>query len=321
MTDPSLVCFGNFTIDDVVLADGQKRDGCTGGDALYATLAARAFESASELVAPIGNDMPPEILARLEDLGWSLVGMPKRDVPNLHNRVDYKADGSREWTLYSDPDHFDVLSPFARDIPPAFLGADRFLVLAMALPAQESLIEHLHGKSGVLVALDPQEDYIFGNERRLEAMIAKTDIFMPSEEEVVRLIGLRDWPKAARQFAELGPRLVIIKRGANGAYLYDKERDESFEIPVFAGGKVVDTTGAGDSFCGAFMAMMANEAPEYAALAGAVAASVTVSGYGVDPLLETPSSVIAQRYERWRSQHHFQLEPDGVHRLRPSNGA
>jgi sugar/nucleoside kinase (ribokinase family) len=321
MTDPSLVCFGNFTIDDVVLADGQNRDGCTGGDALYATLAARAFEPASELVAPIGNDMPADILTRLEELGLSLTGMPQRDVPNLHNRVDYKADGSREWTLYSDPNHFDILSPFARDIPLPFQGADRFLVLAMALPAQESLIEHLHGKSGALVALDPQEDYIFGNESRLEAMIAKTDIFMPSEEEVVRLTGLRDWPKAARHFAGLGPNLVIIKLGANGAYLYDKERDASFEIPVFDGGKVVDTTGAGDSFCGAFMATIGSEAPEYAALAGAVAASVTVSGYGVDPLLETPSSVIAQRYERWRSQHHFQLEPDGVHRLRPSNGA
>ncbi|MBO6674143.1 MAG: carbohydrate kinase family protein [Rhizobiales bacterium] len=321
MTDPSLVCFGNFTIDDVVLADGQKHDGCTGGDALYATLAARAFEPASELVAPIGNDMPPDILARLEELGLSLVGMPKRDVPNLHNRVDYKADGSREWTLYSDPDHFDVLSPFARDIPPSFLGADRFLVLAMALPAQESLIEDLSGRTDALVALDPQEDYIFGNENRLEAIVAQTDIFMPSEEEVVRLTGLRDWSQAARQFAQLGPKLVIIKLGANGAYLYDKERDASFEIPVFDGGKVVDTTGAGDSFCGAFMAMMGREAPEYAALAGAVAASVTVSGYGVDPLLTTPSNIIAQRYDEWRSQHDFRLESDGVHRLRPNDGA
>ncbi|MEQ8657596.1 MAG: carbohydrate kinase family protein [Hyphomicrobiales bacterium] len=321
MTDPLLVCFGNFTIDDVVLADGQKRDGCTGGDALYATLAARAFEPASELVAPIGMDTPPDILARLEQLGLSLAGMPQRDVPNLHNRVDYKADGSREWTLYSDPDHFDVLSPFARDIPPAFLGADRFLVLAMALPAQESLVEDLSGRPDTLVALDPQEDYIFGNESRLEAIIAKTDIFMPSEEEVVRLTGLRDWPKAARQFAGLGPRRVIIKRGANGAYLYDKERDASFEIPVFDGGEVIDTTGAGDSFCGAFMAMMGREAPEYAALAGAVAASVTVSGYGVDPLLMTHSNVIAERYETWRSHHHFALDDDGVHRLRPDNGA
>lgn len=321
MTDPSLVCFGNFTIDDVVLADGQKRDGCTGGDALYATLAARAFEPASELVAPIGNDMPADILARLEELGLSLAGMPQRNVPNLHNRVDYKADGSREWTLYSDPDHFDILSPFARDTPPTFLGANRFLVLAMALPAQESLINHLSSRPNALVALDPQEDYIFGNESRLEAMIAKTDIFMPSEEEVVRMTGLRDWTKAARQFAKLGPRLVIIKLGANGAYLYDKERGASFEIPVFDGDMVVDTTGAGDSFCGAFMAMMAGEAPEYAALAGAVAASVTVSGYGVDPLLATPSNVIAKRYEQWRSQNHFVLEPDGVHRLRPSDGA
>lgn len=316
MADPALVCLGNFTIDDVVLADGQARDGCTGGDALYATLAARAFEPASELIAPIGNNTPSAIITRLEKLGLSLAGMPARKVPNLHNRVEYKADGSREWTLYSAPEHFDILSPFADDMPSAFLSADRFLVLAMALPAQESLIDRLHDRAGTLVTLDPQEDYILGNEKRLEAMIAKVDIFMPSEEEVIRLTGLRDWPRAARHFAKLGPKLVIIKLGENGAYLYDRERDASFEIPIYAGGQVVDTTGAGDSFCGAFMAMMGREAPEHAALAGAVASSITVSGYGVDPLLETQPEIIAERYSAWRAKTHFVLDADGVHRLR-----
>ena len=49
---PSLVCLGNFTIDDVVLPDGSERPGCTGGDALYATLAARPGSPRAELVAP-----------------------------------------------------------------------------------------------------------------------------------------------------------------------------------------------------------------------------------------------------------------------------
>lgn len=315
MTEPRLVCLGNMTIDDVVLANGEARDGCTGGDALYATLAARAFEPATALLAPIGNDMPAPVMDRLEALGVSRLGMPQRDVPNLHNRVEYKADGSREWTLYSAPEHFDVLSPFAADIPLAFQGAERFLVLAMALPAQESLIEHLHGRDDTLVALDPQEDYIAGNEERLTDLIAKVDIFMPSEEEVVRLTGLRDWPAAARYFASLGPRLVVVKLGANGAYLYDRSRDAGFEIPVHDGGRVLDTTGAGDSFCGGFMALMGSQPPEICALAGAVAASVTVSGYGVDPLFQADPKSIADRFGIWRSANRFVLEDDGIHRL------
>ena len=55
---PRLVCLGNFTLDDVVLPDGSERPLCTGGDALYATLAARAFEPRTELVAPVGDDSP-----------------------------------------------------------------------------------------------------------------------------------------------------------------------------------------------------------------------------------------------------------------------
>jgi len=55
---PSLVCLGNFTVDDVVLPDGRERPGCLGGDALYAGLAARLFEPAVEIVAPVGSDLP-----------------------------------------------------------------------------------------------------------------------------------------------------------------------------------------------------------------------------------------------------------------------
>lgn len=40
-SEPRLVCFGNFTLDDIVLPGGRERPGCIGGDALYAALGAR----------------------------------------------------------------------------------------------------------------------------------------------------------------------------------------------------------------------------------------------------------------------------------------
>lgn len=60
--------------------------------------------------------------------------------------------------------------------------------------------------------------------------------------------------------------------------------------------KVVDTTGAGDSFCGAFMAELLRAGdPVAAARAGVTAASFTVEDYGLDRLWQTGSTGMAER--------------------------
>ena len=299
---PALVCLGNFTLDDVVLPDGTERPGCTGGDALYATLAARPWEPASELVAPVGADFPPAITRAIREAGLDDAGFTRRDLPTLHNRVEYFADGSRQWTLYATEQEFDILSPRPKDIPASYLGAKAFMVLAMTLPAQQELVSELKRSTRAIVALDPQEDYIRGNAAALRDLIAKVDVFMPSAEEVQRLLGTDDWRAAARTFAGLGPGLVVIKLGADGCLVYDRTSDQEFRVPAFPVADVVDTTGAGDSFCGAFMAcyMKDRARPELAARAGAVAASFTVGGYGVDPLFEVDAATIRRRLDAWR---------------------
>lgn len=285
MTAPALISFGNFTIDDVVLPDGTERPGCTGGDALYATLAARALSPSAELVAPVGHDFPAAIRASIMARGLSDAGMAARDRPTLHNRVEYFGNGDRRWTLFATEEEFDILSPLPADLPADWRGAQGFLVLAMTLAAQERLVADL-STTGRPVALDPQEDYISGNEDRLLALIEQVDLFLPSAEEVRRLLGTEDWAAAARQLAALGPRVVVIKLGEAGALVHDAATGQQTHVPAVPVPAVVDTTGAGDSFCGAFMAhWLAFRDPLAAARAGAGAAAVTVQGYGADPLL------------------------------------
>ncbi|MEP9374766.1 carbohydrate kinase family protein [Mesorhizobium sp. KR1-2] len=299
---PSLVCLGNFTIDDVVLPDGSERPGCTGGDALYATLAARPWEPSSELVAPVGTDFPDSIVAEMRRAGLDDAGLARRSSPTLHNRVEYFANGDREWTLFATEEEFDILSPLPADIPPSYRDAKGFMVLAMTLTAQQRLVADLKANTNAVVALDPQEDYIKGNEAALRELISKVDIFMPSAEEVVRLLGTSDWSAAARAFAAVGPKLVVIKLAGEGALLYDREREVELRVPAFSVADVVDTTGAGDSFCGAFMAAYLADRgdPERAARAGAVAASFTVAGYGVDPLFKADPAHMRRRLDEWR---------------------
>lgn len=123
------------------------------------------------------------------------------------------------------------LSPTPDDLPPGYCAAEAFLVLAMALGAQERLIEWMRAQTNALVALDPQEDYIAGNHSRLRSLIGKVDIFLPSAEEVRRLTGGGDWTTASRDFAALGPRLIVIKLGAEGVMVYDASRDLFLRFP------------------------------------------------------------------------------------------
>lgn len=301
MTPPRLVCLGNLTIDDVVLPDGTEKSDCTGGDALYACLAARFFETASEMVAPVGSDWPKKIEEQIRKAGLSDLGLPPRDLPSLHNRIDYDANGGRVWTLFNGEEAFQTLSPVPDDIPQLYRSAEAFLVLAMTLEAQIDLVAALKRDSHALVALDPQEDYIAGNEERLKALISQCDIFLPSAEEARQLLGHDDWSAAARTFAELGPEIVVVKLGSDGSLLYDSRNGREIRVPALEA-DVVDTTGAGDSFCGAFMAALLQENCdlETAARAGSVAASFTVSGYGVDPLFVATSAQAKRRLVDWR---------------------
>jgi len=280
---PRLVCCGNLTIDDVVLPDGRARPGCIGGDALYGALAARLLLPDAEMLAPVGCDLPPSVWALIAARGFSREGLPQRDCPTIRTRFVYETADRRVATLLSDQADFDTLSPRGPDVPPRYWGARAFMVLAMSLSAQRDLVADLRAGSDAIIALDPQEEYIAGNEAAVLDLVSRVDVFMPSRDEVSLLAGDRTPQDAARYFAGLGPRIVVIKLGAAGCLVHDRDTGRFLAQPAYPG-VVVDTTGAGDAFCCAFMAslVLAPHDLARAARAGAKAASLAVAGFGTE---------------------------------------
>ena len=292
---PRLVCLGNMTFDDVELPNGTEQLGCLGGDALYAALGARLVMPEVELVAPVGTDFPVAIGDRITEAGLSTQGMPVRARTTLHNRVAYAEDGSRQWTIYDDEAAFDDLSPTYDDIPVAFRAADAFLILAMTLTAQIRLVDALRANTRAIIALDMQEDYIAGNEAALKALIARTDVFLPSADEIRQLLGHENWEAALPELAALGPSIVVAKLGEQGCAVFERNSGRLTRVPALPA-SIVDTTGAGDSFCGAFMAeWLRGGDPVSAAHAGTAAASFTVEDYGLDRLWHATPESFAQR--------------------------
>jgi ribokinase len=290
-----LICLGNLSIDDIVLPDQTTRLGCFGGDAIYAALGASWWSDSVRIVAPVGTDFPAEHLAYLDRSAWGAAGLPHRNVPSVHYRVIYGNHNQRTWIMKSNPQDFLELSPLMEDVPDDYWNSKAFLILAMDLVAQEKLAPGLreHGK----VILDPQEEYIPGNEARVMAMLKDVDLFLPSIEEVALLLGHRDAEKACRTFAACGPRIVVVKLGGEGSLILDVEKGRFLSIPAFAT-QVVDTTGAGDTYGGGFAAMYSRSGDLLkAGLAGTVSASFAIQDFGLTHLFAVGPEEVQQRFQ------------------------
>ncbi|MEM9342751.1 MAG: sugar kinase [Pseudomonadota bacterium] len=114
-------------------------------------------------------------------------------------------------------------------------------------------------------------------------LLPLADIVLPSDDEAETLLGTSDATETLDRFGAHGPRAVVLKRGAEGPILRASGTDQSVPVPQV---KAVDSTGAGDSFAGAWLAYYVETGdPLHATRQAVKVAAGTVSGYGaVDPI-------------------------------------
>lgn len=281
---PTLICVGNLTVDEAVSPTGARVES-VGGDALFAALAARVAGGHPVILAPLGTDAPPALLAAIRSAGTDPGSLPKRDLPVVRNVIHYDDVGGRVWELVLGEEHFEALSVYPSDVPGEVLTASGVLMSAMALRAQLELAFWLRTRTAATIYFDPQEDYIVGHEAELMDAVRACDVFLPSEVEAAALAGTGDLAVAAASFLHLGPRAVVIKRAAAGCLVATREHPEPVAIPTYEA-VPIDSTGAGDAFCGAFAVEHLRGGDAYcAARVGAAAARIAIDGPGVSALL------------------------------------
>jgi ribokinase len=121
-----------------------------------------------------------------------------------------------------------------------------------------------------------------------DAMLGLADFLIPNESEAALLTGLpvesvSQAETAARVLLGRGARCVIVTLGAQGA-LVCSEGEEAQLVGAFSVGPVLDTTGAGDAFCGGFAAALSEGAPVLeAARFGCATAGISVTRAGTAP--------------------------------------
>jgi sugar/nucleoside kinase (ribokinase family) len=280
----ALWVLGNFTIDDVVLPDGTTSTGQLGGNAVYGALGAAIWRPRVGMAARIGPDLPEPHVRRLAHAGLALHLVPV-PVPSIHNWVRYETGDVRRMGIWADSGSHADQSIRPDELPLVPWRVDACHVAPMPPWIQADLVRSLRHAGVRLVSLDPHDDHVVGHEAELLGLLALVDAFLPSRKEARQLFGRDDPDAAARAFTAAGPRAVVIKLGPEGSLVCGPDGIVR-HVPA-APARVVDPTGAGDAYCGGFLAAYAGRPDALAAAChGAVSASFAVERRGALDLVD-----------------------------------
>jgi sugar/nucleoside kinase (ribokinase family) len=251
-----------------------------GGSAAHFAMSARLFTNVN-LVAIIGEDFPAKYIDFLQKKGVILTSLIKERGRTFKWEGEYKGDLNTALTLNTE---LGVLSAF-RPVVSEGQKKIEYIFLANVDPdIQRHLLEHMH--SPRLVGLDSMNYWIHHKRGALLRLLKKVDIYVANDQEARALSGETNLIKAARCLRSYGPRMILIKKGEHGVIFYSDKF--IFSIPAYPTDRVIDPTGAGDTFAGGFMGYLTwakkiNAASIKKAIAyGSVAASFNVEDFGLN---------------------------------------
>ncbi len=298
----SVLVVGSVALDDVEAPGGQAK-GVLGGAACYFAVAASYFADV-RAVGVVGSDFPDEHLEFLRSRGIDTEGIYRAEGNTFRWGGRYHESLDDRDTLFTDLGVFEGFKP---DLPEAYRDSE-YVFLANIHPAlQLRVLEQV--REPRFVAMDTMDFWIEGTRDELEKTLARVDGIVIKDREARQLTREYNLVRAAAAIRELGPRLVIIKRGEHGALLFDEAG--IFAAPAFPLDEVQDPTGAGDSFAGGLVGALAREGlfdPENlrrAVIYGSVLASFCVERFSLDRYRALAPSDIEQRFDEFRSLTRF----------------
>jgi sugar/nucleoside kinase (ribokinase family) len=289
----AVLVVGSTAFDTVETPFG-RREKCLGGSATYFSLAARLFTKV-RMVSVVGEDFPDEHRELLVANGVDIEGLETKAGKTFSWEGRYSADMNSRETIDVQLNTFGDFEP---KLPDSYKSTE-FIFLANGAPAtQASVLDQIEG-SPFSVA-DTMDLWIDIAKDDLMALLPRLDGLILNDEEVKMLTGESNLIRAGRKVLEFGPKLVIVKKGEHGSFLFSNYFQ--YALPAYPTDKVMDPTGAGDSFAGGFMGFLAEcdslslwnmkRAMAY----GTVCASLNVEGFGVEPLAGATRDDLERRY-------------------------
>ncbi|MGZ3695443.1 MAG: PfkB family carbohydrate kinase [Bdellovibrionota bacterium] len=273
----NILAIGSLAFDSISTPSG-KADRVLGGSLNYFSLSA-SFFTGMQLVGVVGEDFPREHLDFLKKRGIDIDGVKVVAGKTFHWTGEYTNDLNEAITLSTQLNVFEHFNP---QLPEAYRDAEYVFLGNIAPELQLSVLEQV--RKPKLIALDSMNFWITGRRDALVKVLPKIDLLTINEGEAKLLAGESNVVVAAEKILKMGPKAIVIKRGEYGAFLFFD--GEIFSCPAVPIRKVIDPTGAGNTFAGGLMGYLAahgagleQKALRHAVLNGAVMASFTVEDF------------------------------------------
>lgn len=285
-----VVVVGPLAYDDVRSPAG-RRTGMLGGSAAYASIAAAKYGPVG-LVSVAGRDLADDDLRLLRRVGLDVRGVERRDGRTLRWIGTYGEGFTRSDVRNTD---LGVVSGWRPRVPDAFRESARVLLANTDPRAQ---LEALAQLEPAVVVLDTMDEWVREARVPLDRVVARATVLSVNVGELALITGSDDAAAGAAAILGRGPRGVIVKRGVFGAWLVTA--GGSVALPAHPA-TVVDPTGAGDAFAGAFLGRLAelgrsdDDAFRHAFSHGAAAASITIEAFGLDALVAAERAELDRR--------------------------
>ncbi len=294
----SLVVVGSVALDSVETPT-ETRENLLGGSAVFFSYAASYF-TPTRLVSVVGDDWPREHTELLQARGIDTTGLERIPGGKTFSwRGRYHDDMNVRETLEVNLNVFENFDPK--------LSAEscrcKYLFLANGPPAiQLRVLDQCPGAQ--LAVADTMDLWIQSSRDEMTELLQRIDGLVLNDSEAKLLTGEENLVQAGHATCQLGPRFVVIKKGEHGAMFFSQH--ETYVLPAYPTPKVVDPTGAGDSFGGGMMGYLAEQGNfepktlKKALAYGMLTASFTVEGFTLDGLKKVRRDDIEQRMDEYR---------------------
>ena len=294
-----ILVVGSLAYDSVTTPSG-KVDRALGGSANYFSLASSLFAKV-KVVGVVGEDYEQKNFELLKSRGVDTSGMTVQKGKTFHWEGSYEKDLNEAETRKTELNVFEHFNP---ELPASYCDS-KFVFLANISPdLQVKVLEQV--KAPMFVGMDTMNFWISSKLSDLKAVLKKVDVVLINEKEAMMLTGAKNAIEAAPKVCELGPKALVIKRGEYGFVMYTREGG-FFILPAFPLDKVVDPTGAGDTFAGGFFGYLASldrkpsEADlRLACVKGTVLASFTIQDFSVGALAKVTTKDLDQRLSQYQ---------------------
>lgn len=289
----SLVIVGSMAFDTIETPE-EKRERVIGGACTYSAIAASYFAK-PYVVGVVGDDFTDRHFSILNKKSIDTRGVKREAGQSFFWAGKYHQDMNNRDTLITELNVFERFDP---QLPKDYTGMPFLFLANIDPPLQLKVLKAM--KKLKFSMVDTMNLWIDIKRKELTEVFKNVDCVVMNDLEIRMYTGKTNLIEGALEIQKIGPKYVIIKKGEHGAAILGK-KGEYFSCPSYPVRKLVDPTGAGDSFAGAFIGYVAKKGAvtfpvlKKALVCGSAAASFTVEGFSIDKIYKaTPAKIRAR---------------------------